>query len=85
MKRGEQDPLEAVRLFVRTVWIDRENHELSVEFFFDERAKNDPRQNVPGEGSRKYPVAEHSRLIANTIVYGLPGGFGISCNLPPLF
>lgn len=68
---GEQDPLEAVRLFVRTVWIDRENHELSVEFFFDERAKNDPRQNVPGEGSRKYPVAESWGFEPQTPFWGV--------------
>lgn len=54
---GRSDPLEAVRLFVDRVVVDRERGELRVSFTFD-GAKNDPHQDGPDGGSHKYPVAE---------------------------
>lgn len=51
---GRSDPLEAVRLFVRRVVVDRAAGELAVEFTFDTKAN--PRRDLPDRGSYKYPV-----------------------------
>lgn len=48
---GRSDPLEAVRLFVRRVVVDRAAGTLAVEFTFD---KKEPPPDGPGRGSRKY-------------------------------
>ena len=49
---GRSDPLEAVRLFVRRVEVDRAAGTLTVEFTFDK--KKEPPPDGPGRGSRKY-------------------------------
>ncbi len=48
---GRSDPLEAVRLFVRRVVVDRAAGTLTAEFTFD---KKEPPPDGPGRGSRKY-------------------------------
>ena len=48
---GRSDPLEAVRLFVRRVVVDRTAGTLTAEFTFD---KKEPPPDGPGRGSRKY-------------------------------
>lgn len=54
---GRDDPLEAVRLFVERVVVDRSRHELRVAFSFD-RIKNDPHQEGPDGGSCDLRLAE---------------------------
>ena len=49
---GRSDPLEAVRLFVRRVVVDRAAGTLTAEFTFDK--KKEPPPGGPGRGSRKY-------------------------------
>lgn len=53
---GRDDPLEAVRLFVDRVVVDRGRHELRVAFSFD-KATN-PHQEGPDGGSCSYRLAE---------------------------
>lgn len=64
---GKHDPMDAIRLFVRTVWLDREKQQIRVEFFFDpaiaqaeeaERAAKNPHHDATGEGSKRCRVAE---------------------------
>lgn len=85
---GRRDPLEAVRLFVTRVVLDRARGEILVEFTFDGGRggggggggeKPNPRPgDCPGGGSDRLRMADHSQLIANTwLVYAIRGGFAL--------
>lgn len=78
---GRSDPLEAVRLFVRRVVVDRAAGTLTAEFTFD---KKEPPPDGPGRGSRKYLGAGLWRLTANTSIYALPCGFAVVGESPRL-
>lgn len=78
---GRSDPLEAVRLFVRRVVVDRAAGTLTAEFTFD---KKEPPPDGPGRGSRKYLGAGLRRLTANTSMYALPCGFAVVGESPRL-
>lgn len=78
---GRADPLEAVRLFVERVVIDRQKDELRVAFSFD-RISNDPHQVCPDGGSCDSRLAGHSLLLANTLVYATARGFVAVAPMP---
>lgn len=79
---GRSDPLEAVRLFVRRVVVDRAAGTLTAEFTFEK--KKEPPPDGPGRGSRKYLGAGLRRLTANTSMYALPCGFAVVGESPRL-
>lgn len=85
---GRRDPLEAVRLFVSRVVLDRARGEILVEFTFDGGRggggggggeKPNPRPgDCPGGGSDRLRMADRSQLIANTwLVCAMRGGFAL--------
>ena len=78
---GREDPLEAVRLFVDQVVVDRGRDELRVAFSFD-RIANDPHQECPDGGSCDSRLAGHSLLLANTLVYATAWGFVAVAPMP---
>lgn len=61
---GRSDPLEAVRLFVDRVVLDREAGEMRVAFSFDgARKKNDPHQEGPDGGSCNLRLAGGKTML----------------------
>lgn len=69
---GRSDPLEAVRLFVDRVVLDREAGEMRLSFAFDgARKKNDPHQEGPDGGSCNLRLAESWGFEPQTPFWGV--------------